>query len=230
MNNNPDKNGEGDVIEREDPVIVFPNTNNQTIGSEVTQLAGERGSEIFSNVYRVLDTANGLNRRTVMSGVPYCTCGHQINPKDSKRCSHCNKLICPECSMEYESESHCEDCFRIRHFNIRKPSFLILLCMEHGIMDERDINELTRIPKDRIKSLTEDLHGLIIREKVLFGILKDKIQLSDTGRDALYSYEKRYGNERDVVTIKNRIEQILLRSSIQKQTENVIQNTKIARI
>jgi hypothetical protein len=225
-NNDQDKNRRGNNIEREDPVIVFPSSNNQRIGSDVTQVAGERGSEIFSNVFKTLDTSNGLGRQTLVSGLPYCICGKLITPQDSGRCSHCNKLVCSSCVIEYEFELHCENCFRIHHFNIRKPSFLLLLCMEHGITNESDINELTGIPKDRIKSLTDNMASFTIRKKVLFGLLKNEIRLSDIGRDALYSYEKVYGNDKDVVTVKNRIEQILLKLSIQKQTKNDGKNTE----
>ena len=212
-------NEEEEEVERVEPVLMLPNQSNLRIGNEISQVAGGMGEERFGDVVRTLDTRNGLERRTTSVGPYFCSCGNQFIPENVRRCSHCQRMICSFCTIEYEMRSHCEACFRAFHHNLDKRMYLTLLFVANRVSDEGDISELTGVPRDEVKMIIQSLPEYMVVDYIL-GIFRARVRVSMNGRDALYAYDGIYGQEDDVLRAKELLRMFLYERMIREASSS----------
>jgi len=87
---------------------------------------------------------------------------------------------------------------------VSRNSYKALLCIEAGIASVSEISDLTRIPKDDVKSAIALLNSLkLVETKGMLAFLQRKV--SADGVRALSVYRKVYGSDEDVLTVEEKL-------------------------
>ena len=187
------------------------------IVSKEIHIAGGMAKAKVSEVTKIVETGEGLGRKTIVTGPFYCAGGgHQLKVEKSVRCHHCNSLVCDECSIKYgaNNQEHCEECFRRDHYDLSLSDYLFLLCIEKDIDKRGHILEITGIPEQEIEDKFELLQDYLLAGRGLFGF-SEGVRLNHRGKDAMSVYDRVYGEEDIAIEIK----EILRRWIIEKKVK-----------
>lgn len=179
----------------------------ETLTIENIELAGEIADEpILSKSIRELKL--GSKHRKINIGPFFCECGKSITKENATRCSHCERLICKDCSILYLNEIHCKKCLEVDHqIFLTKTDYIILVCVSSGVTGAKTIFRLSGIKPDVLKKRIEDLMEKYVTKEPT-GFLEKffpKLRVTNLGRDALGIFDAIYGKDADCVTAKQEL-------------------------
>lgn len=158
-------------------------------------------------------TNNGFN--TILS-VPVCiTCHRILSGSDYFVCSHCNQVVCADCVIALNRQSHCESCLRRDHLDLSRRDYVTLISVSNGITETDSIAELTELDKDQITHSLSKLtsSNLVAVENRLFGFIRE-LKTTDEGTIAVDLYRKYiYGRDEFVIEFGRRLRKQLVETN-----------------
>lgn len=183
----------------------------ETLRIETIEKAGEIVDEpILSKSIRELKL--GSEHRKVHVGPFFCTCGKSITKENATRCSHCQRLICKDCTILYLNEIHCTKCLETEHqISLTKTDYMILLCVSNGVASPKTIFQLTGIKPNFVEQRIDDLMEEYVTQEPT-GFLErffPKLRVTNLGRDALGVFDEVYGKDADCISMKQKLSKFI---------------------
>lgn len=141
-----------------------------------------------------------LERTTFLVTCDYCG---RYPLKEFVICKSCRGKLCDSCLVRFDGRSYCRACL-MEMLPLSRNSFKVLLCVKRGIESAGKISDVTRIRKDEVKASLALLAELkLIETKGLLVFLERK--LTAEGVHALSAYRRVYGDDEDVLEVKEKL-------------------------
>ena len=192
------------IVQTMEQMLTHFENRLNTLENRLNQLDPNRN--VILNERRVVERPGQLGGRTfttsstgtVQREIRICTCdicGHRID-EDFIICS-CGKKICNSCAITYQNRNLCIDCLR-NLIPLTKQAYKVLVAMANGVTDSNAISRITRIVKDDIVNLRNQLFALDLIIKRGISIFSE-LSITDKGLEAIGAYRQVFGGDPDIV-------------------------------
>lgn len=151
---------------------------------------GQLGGKMLST------STTGSVRRNVR--IPFCdVCGKRIKEENLTLCYFCGRKVCADkCLVKLGVEFLCVECMKER-LPLSKKEFKVLVAITNEIVRISEIEKITKIVKDDVRSSISNLLFLsLVRKKGIS--IASRLEVTHEGLEACGAYNAVYNADEDV--------------------------------